>query len=466
MKNQLNKPVVPENIREVASVKTISPPKLFVSAPAPRRSTRLRNKASECILDGANVHNEDYVSIPRKNVAQASVKKVSYPKLLVSDPPPRRSKRLRDKTSECIVDGVNVHNKDSLSIPKKKKKKNRNVQMNRKVSSTLAVSNQSMRSQHRFMIVKIVKDNNSLFRAFAHQLYGKEGLHALIRDRCCSYLEIYRKKFQLAFATELNNYTFEDYVQRMRNSQVCGGTIEITAVSELYKRPVTIYSQDLFPQITISNSVCNNTGISPLRLALDNDKYYSSVVADDHKKTVFVCKPGDIEDVKLYHFAMKVELGFTISPIAEDGNCLFSSFGHQIYGNPGLHGPIRDICCAFMELHPEKFESFINVDTDLYTDYSQYLTYMRKPGIWGSQVEIEALSQIYQRKVEIYDQTTIPRITCDAHVTYNNEFHPIRISFRNRVHYDSVVTNDHGDTILKSADFGKIEKAALVPSTT
>ena len=119
-----------------------------------------------------------------------------------------------------------------------------------------------------------------------------------------------------------------------------------------------------------------------------------------------------------------------------------------------------------MEKSREQFEPYIFTDSNLYSDFSEYLTYMRAPGIWGSQLEIEALSRMYQRKVEIYDQQTTPRITCDENVTYHNGLPPIRISFRNRVHYDSVVTDDHGDTILKSADFGKIEKAALVPFTT
>ena len=86
---------------------------------------------------------------------------------------------------------------------------------------------------------------------------------------------------------------------------------------------------------------------------------------------------------------------------------------------------------------------------------------MRAPGIWGSQLEIEALSRMYQSKVEIYDQQTTPRITCDENVTYNNDLYPICISFRNRVHYDSIVTDDHSQTVLNSDDAGILEDAAL-----
>ena len=204
------------------------------------------------------------------------------------------------------------------------------------------------------------------------------------------------------------------------------------------------------------------TGVFPIRITVYNDNCYNSVVADDHKETVFVCKAGVVEDATLYRHRMKVEHGFTIFDIEQDGNCVFSAFSHQIYGDPAFHFLIRDKCCTFMEKSREQFEPYIFTDSNLYSDFSEYLTYMRAPGIWGSQLEIEALSRMYQRKIEIYDQQTTPRITCDEIVTYNNDLPPIRISFRNRVHYDSVVTDDHGQTVVNSDDAGIIEDAALV----
>ena len=102
-------------------------------------------------------------------LVQSFVQKISRPKLLVSAPPARRSKRLRHKASGCKRDGVNVLNKDALSKPKKKKRNNK-VQGKKKVSSTLTFSQRALKGHNRFWIVGIVKDSNSLFRAFAHQL--------------------------------------------------------------------------------------------------------------------------------------------------------------------------------------------------------------------------------------------------------------------------------------------------------
>ena len=67
-----------------------------------------------------------------------------------------------------------------------------------------------------------------------------------------------------------------------------------------------------------------------------NDNCYNSVVADDHKETVFVCKAGVVEDATLYRHRMKVEHGFTIFDIEQDGNCVFSAFSL-----PSLHRPTQ-----------------------------------------------------------------------------------------------------------------------------
>ena len=109
----------------------------------------------------------------------------------------------------------------------------------------------------------------------------------------------------------------------MRSHQVRGGSLAITAISELYKRPVEIYAQNLVPRIISSDFVPHAMGLSPLRITVENDNCYNSVVADDHKETVFVCKAGLVEDATLYRHRMKVEHGFTICDIEQDGNCVF-----------------------------------------------------------------------------------------------------------------------------------------------
>ena len=475
MRKRVPKVVVPDNFCAQGSLENKSKTKLQVSVP-PRRSKRLREKAG-CIHDGISVRRLSIAQGKKQNLNQVGVSQVRkrVPKIVLPDNlcahgslenksktklqvsvPPRRSKRLREKAG-CVL------NKDSLSKPKKKKKKNGNnkVQGKEKVSNILTFSQRAMRGHNRFWIVGIVKDINSLFRAFAHQLYGKEDLHAFIRNRCCRYLELYRERFQVKVDAFSNNGGFQQYLDGMRNGQLRGGNLEITAISELYDRPVQIYAQHRLPDTTFSDSVCNDKGISPLRIAVDNGNYYNSVVTDAHKDTVFVCDVGVFEDASLFRHAMRVERNFTIQKVPDDGNCLFSAFSHQVYGDSCFHGLLREKCCNYMKLNSANFVNYVDTDTR-YLDFNHYLLNMRAPGTWGGNLEITALSQLYQRTVEIYDQLTTPRNIFSEYVNYDNSQAPIRITYENgRTHYNSVVSENHVATLLPRDNAGAFEDAVL-----
>ena len=86
---------------------------------------------------------------------------------------------------------------------------------------------------------------------------------------------------------------------------------------------------------------------------------------------------------------------------------------------------------------------------------------MRTLRTWGDNPEITALSELYQRPVEIYAQHTTPRITFSDSVNYDNDLPPIRVSFKNGNHYDSIVSEDHGNTVLNIDEAGEFEDAVL-----
>ena len=99
---------------------------------------------------------------------------------------------------------------------------------------------------------------------------------------------------------DFNIVCFRQYLDGMKNGQLRGGNLEITAVQELYSRPVLIYAEHQVPHRTISECVSNDTGLFPLRLTVDNDNFYKSVVTDDLEKTKFVCGVGVFEDAALF----------------------------------------------------------------------------------------------------------------------------------------------------------------------
>ena len=165
----------------------------------------------------------------------------------------------------------------------------------------------------------------------------------------------------------------------------------------------------------------------------------------------------------MFRHAMKVEHNFEIYDVPMDGDCLFSSISHQVYGDICFSGLVRDRCCNYMKLLEGKFMHFIdtrrfvaNRRDENYVDFDDYLVKMRNPGIWGGNLEITALSELYQRPVEIYDQQTTPRKTFSNSVNFGNDLPPMRITLKNGNHYDSVVSQTHSETLLNMDEAGSL----------
>ena len=191
-----------------------------------------------------------------------------------------------------------------------------------------------MKNEHEFDIFKIVDDGNNLFRAFAHQLYGVQDLHGLVREKCCCYLKLYREKFQSFLDAEGTDVDFLRYLDGMKTLNTKGGKLEITALSEFYRRPVEIYAGQTIPTMVTSDSVDYGSNRPPIRITLNDRNLYNSVVSKDHKKWTFITNvAGVIEDSALFQRAMKVEHNFDICKMPDDGDRLFSAVAHHILHN-------------------------------------------------------------------------------------------------------------------------------------
>lgn len=79
-----------------------------------------------------------------------------------------------------------------------------------------------------------------------------------------------------------------------------------------------------------------------------------------------------------------------------DGNCLFRSISDQLYGDEKYHEQIRKVCMDYIALERTFFSDYVVEDID------QYIETKRKDGEWGDDVEVQALSEIYARPIEIY----------------------------------------------------------------
>lgn len=80
-----------------------------------------------------------------------------------------------------------------------------------------------------------------------------------------------------------------------------------------------------------------------------------------------------------YKAALAVE-GLAIHSVEGDGNCLFRSVSHQIYGDDKYHDIVREKCMDYMEINSSFFSQFVVGGMEC---FQLYLAAKRTPGCWG-----------------------------------------------------------------------------------
>lgn len=158
-----------------------------------------------------------------------------------------------------------------------------------------------------------------------------------------------------------------------------------------------------------------------------------------HRSSSEYAPPQD-EETKFRDELKRVK-NWSIRDMAGDGNCLFRSVSHQIYGDAKYHALVREKCMDYVEAEITFFSNYIDGDVKVYVNR------MRQDGEWGDNVEIQAMSEIYSRRVEIYAYNTEPMKTYQRHLGGSN---PIRISYHCRSHYNSMVFPDLQQQWLRS----------------
>lgn len=79
--------------------------------------------------------------------------------------------------------------------------------------------------------------------------------------------------------------------------------------------------------------------------------------------------------------------GLSVVDVEPDGNCLFRSVSHQIYGDAERHYTVRKSCVEHMSKHKSRFGVFVA------EDFVDYLFRIRQPGVWGDDLEIRWAGQ-------------------------------------------------------------------------
>jgi len=172
----------------------------------------------------------------------------------------------------------------------------------------------------------------------------------------------------------------------------------------------------------------------PTRGYLDNHKFSASTAAvTDGVVEEEELEEGGVEEEEGAFQAALKKRGLEMVEQEGDGNCLFRAVSLQVYGDAEVHMDVRKRCLDFMSKDEAHFSEFV-VDEP----FMQYILRKRQNGVHGNNPEIQAISELYNRPVEVFvpSNGAIPinifqaaYKTCDA---------PLRLSYHDGNHYNAV----------------------------
>lgn len=142
--------------------------------------------------------------------------------------------------------------------------------------------------------------------------------------------------------------------------------------------------------------------------------------------------PENIEELEeWFESSLKEKKGLTIKRMGEDGACLFRAVADQVYGDQEMHGTVRKHCIDYMAKNSDFYSHYVT------EDFTTYLNRKRLDNCHGNHLEMQAMCEIYNRPIEVYQYSLDPINT--FHGSYKTDNEPIRISYHRNVHYNSVV---------------------------
>lgn len=183
----------------------------------------------------------------------------------------------------------------------------------------------------------------------------------------------------------------------------------------------------------------------------------------DEQNPCFVSSYDDAERERQFEIDIRRAKGLEVKRMLEDGNCLFRAVADQVYGDSEAYDLIRQMCIDYMERERDHFSQFI---TEGFTSYCKR---KRRDKVYGNNVEIQALSEMYNRPIHIYSYSIEPINI--FHGSYNSDTPPIRLSYHHGNHYNSLVDPRRltvgaglGFSCLRGANVDKDQVKAAIKS--
>ena len=135
-----------------------------------------------------------------------------------------------------------------------------------------------------------------------------------------------------------------------------------------------------------------------------------------------------------------------VHAVKGDGNCMFRSVAHQIWGDPERHGELRQMCCDYM-LHKGIGRELLIEDTD--DKFMEYIANMRRDKVWGDDPEIRAMEEMLDTPIEVWNADLEDGGEEPSTIHLSGSFppnkladqtcDPIRLSYHGYSHYNSII---------------------------
>lgn len=129
---------------------------------------------------------------------------------------------------------------------------------------------------------------------------------------------------------------------------------------------------------------------------------------------------------------LRQERGLIIKEMEEDGACLFRAISCQIYGDQDMHDMIRQQTMDYIYQNREYFNQFLT------EDIHSYVKRKRQNHLHGNHIEIQAMSEMYNRPVELYCYDMTP-INIYNPEQLKNGHDPLRLSYHRYSHYNAIL---------------------------
>ena len=121
--------------------------------------------------------------------------------------------------------------------------------------------------------------------------------------------------------------------------------------------------------------------------------------------------------------------------VGGEGDCLFKSISHQLYGDSNHHAEIRAAAVRFLSDNPDRF-----IESIVGTSWNQHLCNMSHQGTWADNIVIQAISDSMQLKINIVESSQNFRETTIIEPTLCNDAENIQsvyIGHIGEMHYVS-----------------------------